>query len=297
MTWRDEAFHVETSHADLYVEEVGPGDAPAVFYLHGGPGYNAFSFRDLMGDELERYRMIYADQRGAGRSYVDTPFDVHVLANDVVRILDALEIPSAALLAHGFGAQVAVRAAASHPARVDRLVLTAPWISMPLLARTLQREAAVRAGETEAALPPEDSLADPEALRPEDLVAEAFSRVPAKQLFDGMQFPSPATRLRLEHSDTEALFGPQELVEPEGVWLLDAQDELAALDHGLVVLAPTHDRTSYPDQIEAVLERAPHALVSLLDGGHYPWIDAPETFVAVLHEALAGDLPTAEGAA
>lgn len=291
MTRRDDVFHIETPHADLYVEEVGPADAPVVYYLHGGPGYNSFSFRDLVGDELESFRMIYADQRGAGRSYVDLPFDLDTLADDVVRNLDALDIAEAALLAHGFGAQIAVRTAARHGARIDRLVLVSPWVSMPVLARSLQREAAVRSGEPESALPPEDSLAEPEALDSEQLVAEAFSRVPAKQLFDAMEFPSPSSRLRLEHSDTEALFGPQELVEPHGVWRLDVRPELTELPHPIVVIAPTHDRTSYPDQIESALECAPHALVSLLDSGHYPWIDDPDTFLALLHEAMSTELP------
>lgn len=291
MTRRDEVYHVETAHADLYVEDVGPVDAPVLYYLHGGPGYNSYSFRDLVGDALEAYRMVYADQRGAGRSYVDMPFDLDVLADDVIRNLDALAIARSALLAHGFGAQVAVRAAARHPGRIGRLVLVAPWVSMPMLARSLQREAAVRAGDAASALPPEDSLAEPEAMDPERWVAEAFSRVPAKQLFDAMQFPSPSSRLRLEHSDTEALFGPQELVEPEGVWRLDVRDGLEDVSQGVVVVAPTHDRTSYPDQVEAVLERAPHALVSLLDSGHYPWIDDPGTFLDLLHQAMESELP------
>ena len=295
MTRRDEIFHVETPHADLYVEDVGPAEAPVLYYLHGGPGYNAYSFRDLVGDALESFRMVYADQRGAGRSYVDMPFDLDVLADDVVLNLDALGVPRASLLAHGFGAHIAVRAALRHPHRVERLVFAAPWVSMPLLARGLQREAAVAVGDAGSALPPEESLAEPEALEPETLVAEAFGRVPAKQLFDAMQFPSPASRLRLEHSDTEALFGPQELVEPEGVWRLDVRDELAEVPHGLVVVAPTHDRTTYPDQVEAVLERAPHALVSLLDSGHYPWIDDPSTFLDLLHEAMTAELPRREG--
>lgn len=291
MTRRDEVYHVETAHADLYVEDVGPADAPVLYYLHGGPGYNSYSFRDLVGDELESFRMVYADQRGAGRSYVDMPFDLDVLAEDVATNLTALGIERASLLAHGFGAQIATRAAVLHHERIDRLVFAAPWVSMPMLARSLQRESAMRAGEPESALPPEDSLAEPASIDPEPLIAEAFARVPAKQLFDAMEFPAPSSRLRLEHSDTEALFGPQELVEPEGVWRLDVRDDLADVPHGLVVIAPTHDRTSYPDQIEAVLERAPHALVSLLDSGHYPWIDDPQTFLSLLREAMATDLP------
>jgi len=81
----DEAYHVERPGADLYVEQVGPTSAPPVYFLHGGPGYHAHAFRELVGDDLEGFRMIYADQRGGGRSYADQPFDLDVLADDVRR--------------------------------------------------------------------------------------------------------------------------------------------------------------------------------------------------------------------
>ena len=108
----DVPYHITRSAADLYVEQVGPEGGTAVYYLHGGPGYNSHSFRDLVGEDLEGYRMIYADQRGAGRSYAEADFTVEDLVDDVRAVLDALEIGGAALLAHGFGAQIAVRAAA-----------------------------------------------------------------------------------------------------------------------------------------------------------------------------------------
>jgi len=53
-----------------------------------------------------------------------------------------------------------------------------------------------------------------------------------------------------------------------------------------VVLVGTRDATAYPSQVEAGLERMPGALVSLLEAGHYPWIDDPEAFLPLLHEAL-----------
>src|SRR5690606_3907994 len=65
----DQIVNVERADADLYVERVGPDQAPVVYYLHGGPGYGSHSFRDLMGDDLEQFQVIYADQRGGGRSY------------------------------------------------------------------------------------------------------------------------------------------------------------------------------------------------------------------------------------
>ena len=282
----DRPLNIERADADLYVEQVGPEDAPVVYYLHGGPGYSSFSFRDLMGDELEAFQLLYADQRGGGRSYSEVGFDVDLLADDVRAVLDALEVGRASLLAHGFGAQVAVRAALGAPDRFERLVLVNPWLSMPMLARELQRRAAQEAGRPEEALPPEGALAEPEALEPGNLVDQAFSLASAKALFDLMEFPDPSSRLRLEHSDTTALFGPQEASEPEGVWQLDALPLLAGLDLPTVLLVGTHDATVYPAQAEAGLERLPDALVSLLDAGHYPWVDDPETFVPLLHDAL-----------
>ncbi len=285
-TYLDRPLNIERADADLYVEQVGRSDAPPVYYLHGGPGYNSFSFRDLAGDDLEDFQLLYADQRGAGRSYSASPFDLDLLADDVRAVLDALEIGKASLLAHGFGALVAVRAAHRTPHRFERLVMVNPWLSMPMLARDLQRQAAHEAGHPDEALPPESALAEPETLDPEMLVDQAFGWVNPKILFDGMQFPSPSSRLRLEHSDATALFGPHEAPEPEGVWHLDVLDELATLRLPIVVLLGTRDGTAYPGQAEAVLERLPSALTSLIEAGHYPWADDPETFAPLLRQAL-----------
>lgn len=288
----DEAYHIERPGADLYVEQVGRVDAPAVYFLHGGPGYHAHAFRELLGDELEAYRMVYADQRGGGRSYADRPFDLDVLADDVIAVLQALAHHSGGfpegvtLLAHGFGAAVAVRAARRHATVIARLVLVNPWFSMPMLARTLHRTAASQVGAADAALPPEGALADPEALDPDELVDTAFGWVPAKQLFDQLEFPNPAARLRLEHADATALLGPSETAELERPWHVDVLGDLEVLPCELVVLAGTRDGTAVPDQAEAGLARAPQAMSGLLEVGHYPWLDDPNAFLDLLREAL-----------
>ena len=291
----DEAYHVERPGADLYVEQVGPTSAPPVYFLHGGPGYHAHAFRELVGDDLEGFRMIYADQRGGGRSYADQPFDLDVLADDVRAVVAALERESPAwsapptLLAHGFGATVAVRVASRHPDLVARLVLVNPWCSMPMLARTLQRTAAAMSDQADAALPPEGALADAEALDPVELIDTAFAWVAAKQLFDRLEFPNPAARLRLEHADATALLGPTETAELERPWHVDVLAELAALTCDVVVLVGTGDGTVFPDQAEAALARLPNARSGLLEVGHYPWLDEPEAFLDLLRAALTTD--------
>ena len=287
MAFLDTPYHIEREDADLYVEQVGPEDAPVILYLHGGPGYNSYSFRDLIGDDLEEYRMIYADQRGAGRSYAGHDFDLDDLADDVLSVLDALDIPVTNILAHGFGALIAARFANRNPERLQRLLFVNPWFSMPLLARALQREAAVASGQTENALPPEEALAEPEALDAEAIVDQAFEWVAAKQLFDRMEFPEPSSRLRLEHSDSEALLGPHASAMPQEPWKLQVLEELPGISVPTVVMAAREDHTCYPEQAEAGLERLPHALFSLLPGGHYPWIDASDAFLSILREGMA----------
>jgi proline iminopeptidase len=250
-----------------------------------------------MGDELEAFRMLYADQRGGGRSYAGGPFDLDDLADDVATLLRATRLERASLLAHGFGALVAVRAALRHAERVERLVLMNPWFSMPLLARTLQRRAAHLAGRPEEALPPEEALADPDALDPEELSEQAFELLPPKQLFDALEFPDPASRLRLEHADAVAHFGPQRNDAPEDVWRQSVLDDLPRLSAPVVALFGTRDGTSVPDQAEAGLARLPAATSGLVEGGHYPWLDDPERFVPLLLEALRASVGETEGPA
>ena len=282
----DESYRLDTPDAELYFELVGPPDAPAIFYLHGGPGYNSHSFRDLIGDELLGYRMIYADQRGAGRSLADTGVDLssEAVAKDVFAVLDALRIPKVTLLAHGFGAMAAAAAIRLAPERTERLILVNPWVSMPDLAVTLQLEAAKLGGGAVS----EDDLSD---LPPAARVAEAVQAQGGKQLFDSLLFASTGSRMRLEHADAEGFADLQESTLIGGwqdLWEVSADlAPLRALAHPTVVVFGREDKSVYPRQAEYVLNALPHALASLLETAHYPWLDDPDAFTAVLADAMA----------
>lgn len=293
--FHDEIINVERPDADLYAERVGPDAAAVVYFLHGGPGYSSHSLREIMGEELENLQLIYADQRGGGRSYGAGGGDLGVLASDVAAVLGAFQLGSAHLLGHGFGALVAVQTALQYPHLVKSVVLVNPWFSLPLLARDLLEEARRMAGlapdenrqETSEGSPDLSVRADDLGSSPEADVDAAFALVNPKTLFDALEFPKPAARLQLEHADAAALFGPSEEDEAAGVWNLDLLERLPELKLPVVVVSGQLDGTSFPTQVEAGLTRMPNALVSLLDCGHYPWLEEPETFLAVLEQALA----------
>ena len=301
----DDALHLVREGADLYVEQVGPTDAPAVLFFHGGPGASAHAFREILGEDLERYRMVYLDQRGGGRSYADAAFDLDTLADDAAAVAEALRLPSVTALAHGFGAAVAVRLAIRHPSLVRGQVWLNPWLSMPVLAATLHRHAhggdshvgaaAAQVGPAEpiggtptiGSLDPVGSIVAAATIDPDALVDEAFAAAGAKPLFDALFFPDPAARLQLEHAESSVLLGPSESVGLSDPWHVDVSQELGRLDGPVAVLLATGDGSCYPDQAELALEPLPRAVTAFLEGGHHPYLDDPAPFLAALHAALA----------
>jgi proline iminopeptidase len=281
--FRDAAFHLERPGADLYVEVVGRSGGAVVFYLHGGPGGSAHALREALGEELEAYVMIYADQRGGGRSYADEAFDLDTLASDVAAIARTLHAPPMILLAHGFGAVIAARVERNHPEVVAGHVWLNPWVSMPTLASTLHRRAlTLSGGASDEGDGAGDGAGDPNAL-----VDQAFGLVGAKPLLDDLTFPDAASRLRLEHLMTTALHGPERSATLDEPWWIDAQEDLPYLGTPLVALFATLDATATPDQAEVVLSALPHAMTTLLPGGHHTYLDDPEAFLAALATAVA----------
>lgn len=277
--WASDASYVlRGAGAELYYEVVGPPDAPALFYLHGGPGYNSYSFRELVGEELQHYRVIYADQRGAGRSLTDDPatsLQLEVLAEDVLHICNQLELQDVMLLAHGFGAMIALTLAYHAPDALRGMVLFNPWLDMPTLAARIYQFSQNIAQLTEL----------PEG-HPQQWVLEASQQWGGKSLFDALFFASPQPRMQLEHIDaTSGIFFRHEAEDDAPLWEISVTALLEKIQTPTILMVGQQDKSCYPDQAEILLSKMPHALVSIVEGGHYPWLDAAD-FEQLLQESL-----------
>lgn len=107
----------------FHVLEQGAG--PAVLFCHGFPD-TAETWREQMRALAEAgYRALAPDMRGFGKSYAPAEPSLyssqHIVA-DLVGILDALEVESAVIVGHDWGADHAQRAALMHPERFRALV-------------------------------------------------------------------------------------------------------------------------------------------------------------------------------
>lgn len=105
---------------ELAVEVEGQG--PAVLFVHGLGGTS--NFYQCQVDALaERFRVIRVDSAGAGRSPVADGISIASHADDLAAVLDALDVGSAAVVAHSMGTLVARDLAARYPAKVTALAL------------------------------------------------------------------------------------------------------------------------------------------------------------------------------
>ena len=121
---------VKTNGITLHVTEQGEG--PAVLFCHGFPDTAYTWRRQMQAVSAAGYRAIAPDMRGYGRS--SAPEDALLYTplqtvGDLVGLLDALNIPSAIIVGHDWGASTAWAAAMMRPDRFKAVFcLTVPYV-------------------------------------------------------------------------------------------------------------------------------------------------------------------------
>ncbi len=111
-------YQIATNGISLHVTELGSG--PAVLFCHGFPDTSYTWRRQMKVVAALGYRAIAPDMRGYGRSSAPSDFALYTplqTAGDLVGLLDALNIPSAVIVGHDWGATHAWNAAMM---RLDR---------------------------------------------------------------------------------------------------------------------------------------------------------------------------------
>jgi pimeloyl-ACP methyl ester carboxylesterase len=111
----------------VHVRDRGPRQAPAVILIHGfGASLQTW---DAWTDTLARsHRVICFDLPGSGLSLPDPAADYSDARSIelLLALMDRLGLQRASIVGHSIGGRIAWTFAATHPERVDRLVLVAP---------------------------------------------------------------------------------------------------------------------------------------------------------------------------
>ena len=111
-----------------HVAMSGHGDP--VVLLHGFPQH-WYAWRSVMPLLADRYRVLAPDMRGFGWTDIAWKgFEKENLADDVIRLLDAMELDRVRVVGHDWGGWIGFLLALKHPDRIERLValnVPPPW--------------------------------------------------------------------------------------------------------------------------------------------------------------------------
>jgi pimeloyl-ACP methyl ester carboxylesterase len=123
-------YDIATNGISLHVTELG--DGPAVLFCHGFPDTSYTWRRQMQAIASAGYRAIAPDMRGYGRSSAPEDSTLYTplhTAGDLVGLLDALNITSAVLVGHDWGASHAWNAALMRPDRFTALFcMSVPYV-------------------------------------------------------------------------------------------------------------------------------------------------------------------------
>jgi 2-hydroxy-6-oxonona-2,4-dienedioate hydrolase len=134
VTPTEQQLRLDRIGVTVRVQEVGVG--PAVVFVHGSTN-SGVSWAPLIA-RLNGFHCLLVDRPGCGLSEplpntLDDPVRLGTYGDAlIVDVLDALGLDHAHVVATSFGGYFALRAAAAHPDRVDRVVefgwtVGAPW--------------------------------------------------------------------------------------------------------------------------------------------------------------------------
>lgn len=161
---------VETGRLRTFVRSAGPDDASPVVLLHA-LGETSESWAGVAPLLAGSRRVLAVDLRGHGRSEWVGPYSIGGMADDVVALLDALDLPVAHVVGHSLGGVVAYVLAERHPSRLASLVLEDPPAPLPRPPRFPERPEGELGFDWDVVTPLVTEANDPPPHRWDDLVA------------------------------------------------------------------------------------------------------------------------------
>ena len=273
--------HTVINGVRLWYRVAGRREGTPVVYLHGGPGQGSQSFARFAGPHLERnLRMVYLDQRGAGRSERpwDNAYSIDLLVDDLEQLRRAWGVPRIAVIGHSFGSVLALEYGARYPDRVSHVVLAA---SVP----DVQAAWDVQCAHLKRTDPP--AYARAVASQKPGRTARcnmtgAYEGEQAGAMMTAFMFPNREIAQKLKAADEEGGLRNTGVVGnaifSQG-FLTYRFNNSANLRAPVLVIAGARDLQAVPEPQRMLVQSIRNARMLEYPGaGHFMWMEQPERF-------------------
>ncbi len=121
------AGQMPVNGTELYVKVYGEGDP--ILVIHGGPGISHGYFLPHLLPLSKDHKVVFYDQRSTGLSQAAEQIPQLSLENmlrDIKALKDSLHLNKVNILAHSWGARLALNYALTYPGDVKSLILVSP---------------------------------------------------------------------------------------------------------------------------------------------------------------------------
>ncbi len=116
----------EINGTQLFIDQEGKGEVLLV--IHGGPGLNHSYFKPHLEQLATKFKVIYYDQRACGQSAIPAvdSLSLSFFINDIEAIRKLSGAKKVNLLAHSWGALLAVQYGMKYPEKINKMILSNP---------------------------------------------------------------------------------------------------------------------------------------------------------------------------
>jgi pimeloyl-ACP methyl ester carboxylesterase len=269
------------------------GSGPPLVCVPGGPGQAVAYLGDLGG--LSTYRtLVLLDNRGTGWS--ERPQDARTyrvdrLVRDVEALRGHLGLDRMDLFGHSASGGICLLYAAEHAHRLDHLVLVGPSLRVVGIPSGMGAEEVLARRADEPWYAEAVAALHAEATSPQEL--QRYQRLSAPLLYGRWDAAAQA----------QAAAEPAQFAEPaRNGFYADFEPDpalpsrLTALATPVLLVAGEYDIWPTCAAVRGLAALLKNADLALLErAGHFPWVDDPALFAAIVHEFLAGG-PAGPGA-
>ena len=278
-------MRVQVRDVRLYFDVVGAGlvadgpamrERPVLICLHGGPGFDHSSLKEVLSPLAEVAQLVFVDQRGNGRSDRSTPerWNLDTWIDDVAAFCEALELERPLLFGQSFGGFVALGVAARHQDLTAKLIVSSSAARIRM-DRSLAMFEQLGGPEARAA-------AERNFMSPSVETRAEYLRVCAP-LYNPTPRDPDVLRRVVRNDEVGIHFWSDEIHR------FDLVPELAAIRTPTLVLGGELDPITTAQDIRELAAAIPEARLEMfLDAGHGVFHERPGEALALIRDFIVG---------